>query len=100
MKRKAVSLAIAAALQGTQNEEHKMGQHNLSPLDRARLAIDEAVVERDKFLALLIVLTQKLDNDVVITHAELENMGMNVQLKQSDPTEIGFRLTTAPLPTM
>ena len=100
MNRTAVSQAVAVALQGTNNEGGKMVQINLSPLDRARIAIDEAVKERDKFLALLVVLTQKLGNDVVITHAELQNIDPNVQLKQSDPTEIGFRLTTGLLPKM
>lgn len=75
-----------------------MAQHNLSPADKARLAINKMVSERDKLLALLIVIIQKMDNNIVITHAELAGVDPNIQLQQTDPTEIGFKLTTQRLP--
>lgn len=92
--------AVKAAIHKPRTEpRHMQQQQNMAPLDLARLGIEQATQERNKFFAIIVVLLGKLGDNAVITHAELEGIDPNVKLQQKDTTQIGFRLVLEKPPT-
>lgn len=69
-------------------------QQLASPLEQAQMCIQAAQRDRSRLMAMLCVLVQRNNNEIVITMAELENLESNTELVQSNPTKIGFTLST------
>ncbi len=58
------------------------------------MCINAAEQERTRLLSILCVLIQRQDNHVAITFGEINSLDQNTQLSQSDPTDVGFALST------
>lgn len=92
--------AVTAALQGTLNEGQQMAKQQLaSPLEQAQMCIQTAQRDRSRLMAMLCILVQRNNNEIVLTMAELANLDANTELVQSNPTQIGFTLSTRIVPT-
>lgn len=62
-------------------------------LETAINSLQQADTERQHLVRLLSVLLKKQGGEVVITHAEVQDIMPNDTVRQTDQTELGFKLS-------